>query len=76
MALIKYRALQSSVKDGVAYLPERAIPLSSSVDELGLPVVVFIMLYPDWVEEFPDEARREEEERKKVEDQKIGGVNG
>lgn len=60
MSLLKYKVLQSGIKDGVTNLPEKAIPFSLLPDaETGLPVVAFMMLYPDWAVEFPEEALRE-----------------
>ena len=67
MALLKYKVLQTDVKDGTTYIPEKAIPLSVWPDALGHPLVAFLMKYADWAEEFPDEAKKEvEEERMKA----------
>ncbi|MCJ7760152.1 hypothetical protein MUP59_03300 [Candidatus Bathyarchaeota archaeon] len=75
MSLLKYKVLQSTVKDGVAYLPGevmitykdglmhipgKVMPIGVIPDaETGLPAVAFLMLYTDWAEEFPEEALRE-----------------
>ena len=60
MSLLKYKVLQSGVKDGVTNLPEKAIPVGVVPDvETGLPTVAFMMLYSDWAVEFPEEAKLE-----------------
>lgn len=60
MALVKYKVLQSMVKDGVAQLPEKAIPFGVlSEAGTGSPIIAFMMRHEDWAEEFPDEAKEE-----------------
>lgn len=70
MALLKYKVLESDCKDGEVDLPEKATPIGLNVNLAGRPSVVFVMKYPDWVEEFPDDAK--EEEAKKDEEKKKG----
>ena len=67
MALIKYKVLESEIKDGVAYIPEKAIPLGIWALSESSPSVVtyktnvaFMMKYEDWAEEFPDEVKAED----------------
>lgn len=70
MSLIKYKVLESDCKDDEAYIPEKATPIGINYSFLGKPSVVFVMKYTDWLEEFPDEAKKEEEEGKAREQQK------
>lgn len=68
MSLIRYKVLESEVKDSIAYLPIKAIPLSiwtlsepgpNSQVILYKVNIAFMMKYEDWAKEFPDDALKE-----------------
>ena len=66
MSLISYKVLQGSIDKGMCNLPQNAVPLGPWVDSgTGLTTVVFLMTYRDWAEEYPEEAKAEEEAIKK-----------
>lgn len=66
-----FKVLQADIVDGNVYIPEKAIPIGVLFG-LGdkYPVLVFLMKYDDWVEEFPDEAKKEGESKEGVSDDK------
>lgn len=70
MALVKYKVLVAECRGGEADIPEKATPIGIERDYGGKPSVVFIMKYTDWLEEFPEEAKEEEEGKKGAADVK------
>ena len=69
MELVKYKVLQASVEDGVAYIPEDAILLGvwpggiSSVLGVVAPTIAFMMKYEEWPKEEEEAKKTSEDER-------------
>ena len=61
MALLHYRVLEADVnKDGTVSLPERSTVVAVKYRiPSGTPFLVLLMELADWVEEFPEEAKKE-----------------
>lgn len=70
MALIKHKVLESDCKDGEVDIPEKATPIGITYGPAGGPSIAFIMKHSDWAEEFPDDAKKEEESKKGAADGK------
>lgn len=63
MALTRYKVLEADVAgDGSISIPKKSTVIGVKYRfPIGKPFLVFIMRYDDWADEFPEEAKAEEE---------------